>query len=252
MTAELPILGFRFWKVKHGKLTSANVRQSWEVDDNEAVCLTTRKHQAPSRSCRCGYYAYSEIPNLNLLSKHVELKLNGYVLGAVVGWGKVVRCRNGWRAQYVRPIAIASDFGCRTDKVKQVHELGLPLIHTSGLLAYAKEHAQIYGADDKKRRFAISRLLGKPHTGIFFSQIAVKIFWLAFIVQTSILLMIASWGVLRLSEVPLFVLSGFETGLTWAVFTVVFGMAVLGLDLGADVLSLRVKQIWRKLFRKSK
>lgn len=95
-----------------------------------------KKHRAPvpSRHCTCGLHAYSDAASALRYEDYA-----GYVVGAVLGWGRIVPYRGeGWRAQFARPIAMVSSVKSRP--VAETY--GIPLISREALEPYALEFGE--------------------------------------------------------------------------------------------------------------
>lgn len=108
---EMPVVGYRAWdfsskfRIGLGRdvaLKSTGVDHHWRSGDNHATCNNGR-HSAPDQNCHCGYYV---LANLDEVERHRTLN-DGVVVGAVMGWGKVVQHgTEGWRAEYAKIIAL--------------------------------------------------------------------------------------------------------------------------------------------------
>jgi hypothetical protein len=121
-TYILPIVGYRGWVLREGKLSSCVVDNLWiPKKANVAQCDKHRKfwlrslqsgpgpqviphegHVAPLAECQCGFYAFKTLPQLVEWLEHRETELD-LVIGDVYLWGKVVDCEHGYRAQYAYP-----------------------------------------------------------------------------------------------------------------------------------------------------
>ena len=60
-----------------------------------AICRAGREHLPPAWGCSCGYYAW--YPHVGLI-RGTSFSVRAYV----TGWGTVVYCEEGWRAQQIR------------------------------------------------------------------------------------------------------------------------------------------------------
>ncbi len=157
-----PLVGFRHWGTRRGLLFSGifvagrfvpnpalamvaprAAPSPWPTDgDREARCFALRGHTAPYRDCRCGYaawYALPEDPPLPALEA---------VWGVVVAWGRIVECERGFRAQFVRPVALLdkpNPFETRkrrrAEDAAETYEI--PLLERDELIAYAGWHGQV-------------------------------------------------------------------------------------------------------------
>jgi len=103
-----PILAHRAWRVAHkphdGWLRSiyANgLSGDWAVwrpgEPHRALC---RHHDAPHSACGCGVYAAKSLPDVAGLDE-------GWVIGEVSLWGRVVEHEHGYRAQWAQPRRLA-------------------------------------------------------------------------------------------------------------------------------------------------
>lgn len=158
-----PLVGFRRWGCRRGGLYSgifvagrflANPalgmvaprapQRPWPTDgDREAKCFALRDHEAPSRDCNCGWSAYYALP------MEPELPARECVWGAVVAWGRIVECETGFRAQFVRPLALLDS--PRPDELGKprrraavaAESYGIPLLERDELVAYAGWHGEL-------------------------------------------------------------------------------------------------------------
>lgn len=134
---EMPVVGYRAWgfsskfRIGLGRdvaLKSTGVDHHWSVGANHATC--NHDHAAPQQSCHCGYYV---LASLDEVEKHQTLN-DGVVVGAVMGWGKVVQHgREGWRAEFAKIIALLD---CKYSK---------------GQLRNTQQAATAYGVEVKTR-----------------------------------------------------------------------------------------------------
>lgn len=110
-TREMPVIGYRAWlleeKFRIGvgrrlKLKSTNMEYNWKPGTNTAKCSLT-KHQVPAQRCHCGLYV---LASLKEIENHVTIGKN-VVVGAVIGWGRVVQHgTEGWRAEHAKILAL--------------------------------------------------------------------------------------------------------------------------------------------------
>lgn len=68
------------------------------------------------------------------------------ILGAVVGWGRMVMHTDGWRAQYARPVALAYDDWTPKMVEKLADLYGIPLVAREKLEQVAQEYGEKYEA----------------------------------------------------------------------------------------------------------
>src|SRR4051812_30981827 len=93
-----PVVGYRLWVAQPEGLCAFD-STPWPVGDLHAACRTTREHQAPEPGCACGAYGLHQVP---------AVIPAGMALGAIVAWGRLEVHAHGFRAEHVRPIALAS------------------------------------------------------------------------------------------------------------------------------------------------
>lgn len=122
-TQRRPILGFRInrvqlvrrWWGKPSVTLRSMVRNgySWKAGRNEAVCLVSGRpvpdqppHVSPGTGCSCGFYAVHDVDRLPRLT---NLDSDYLVLAGVAGTGIVRVHTDGWRAQFVRIVAISAE-----------------------------------------------------------------------------------------------------------------------------------------------
>jgi len=120
---RLPVIGWRSWRLRQAAetvvLESLFGSERWDVGVTRARCrrcppwMPNNQHPVPNVSCECGLYAFStptdalQRAERQLATLFAACRQPQPVLGAVVGWGRVVQHgRQGWRAEYARPIAL--------------------------------------------------------------------------------------------------------------------------------------------------
>lgn len=163
-TYIFPVVGYRGWMLREGKLSSYAVDNLWTpMKANVAQCggyehakfwgpYTARSgpeliphasDEAPLAECGCGFYAFKTLPYLlNWLEEHREGHM---VIGEVYLWGKIVDCRYGYRAQYAYP----KRFYSKTYKRKYAYNNS-----TSPLCEFSvpvEPMPETYGQSDYKR-----------------------------------------------------------------------------------------------------
>jgi hypothetical protein len=118
----LPVIGWRVWRLRQAAegvvLESLFGSERWDVGVTSAKCRRcppwmTSQHRVPEVFCGCGLHAFSTSAEA---VRHAERRLAAVfagrgqpppVVGAVVGWGRVVQHGSqGWRATYARPIVL--------------------------------------------------------------------------------------------------------------------------------------------------
>lgn len=120
MPKELPlsfssevILGWRAWQltdyerrggVSEKRIQAVGMKPTWEpYEPNVAICTSQGNHEAPWRSCRCGFWAFKNRTDVEA-SIHEEYRgLQGKVVGQIAMWGRVLECKRGWRAEFAYP-----------------------------------------------------------------------------------------------------------------------------------------------------
>ena len=157
-----PLAGFRWWGCRRGGLYSGifiagrfvpnpalslvaprAVPQPWPAGaDRVAKCFAVRGHEAPYRDCRCGFSAFYSLP------EEPELPAPEAVWGAIVGWGRVIECERGFRAQYARPVALLDRENPlarrrRESPALAAENYGIPLLDRDELIAYAGWHGEL-------------------------------------------------------------------------------------------------------------
>ncbi len=165
MTAEPvaePLVGFRHWGARRGRLYSGifvagrfvpnpalamvaprAVPSPWPTQGSRvAKCFAVRGHEAPYRDCRCGFAAYYALP------EKPALPAPEAVWGAIVAWGRIIECERGFRAQYARPLALLEchnplDMKTRKRPAVAAEEYGIPLLAREDLIAYAGWHGEL-------------------------------------------------------------------------------------------------------------
>ena len=125
------VFGIRWWQGgPRGQLRSPwRGGYRWRPGVNAAGCFSHRSlfawrqsdrrhpHGAPEVTCECGFYAMWDLPDASppdarprmVWDVHPETSgsRHGLVLGIVEGFGRVLLGTHGFRAQYVRPRALA-------------------------------------------------------------------------------------------------------------------------------------------------
>ena len=157
-----PLAGFRWWGCRRGGLYSGiftagrfvpnpalsmvaprAVPKPWPVgQDRSAKCFALRGHEAPYRDCLCGFAAFYSLP------EEPELPAPEAVWGAIVGWGRVIECEHGFRAQYARPVALLDRENPLASRRRESPALaaenyGIPLLDRDELIAYAGWHGEL-------------------------------------------------------------------------------------------------------------
>lgn len=170
----MPVVGFRSWRAyPHHKL---GVGPSWKLGAwnqkygvwtpgrNKAICHasygfslyggTPKPHEhTPAQECACGFYVLTDFDKVPFAtSEATQLTPNGPVVekpvflmvGAVVGWGRVIQHGDeGWRAENVQVIALL-DCKVSDEHLRVTHEVaeayGVPVLSRTALELLAKEY----------------------------------------------------------------------------------------------------------------
>lgn len=93
-----PIIGWRLWNVDDEGIRSYSCSAiMWpKKQPMKAICLNQSPSQhIPSRSCSCGIYA---------MRTPETLIPSGAILAQVALWGRVLKHKDGYRAQYAYPV----------------------------------------------------------------------------------------------------------------------------------------------------
>lgn len=111
LTPGEPVVGWRLWKAKNGKLHSWAVDHVWQSGANNAVCLSDppyRCAQSPGTSCKCGYWGlYSPRATVEIARATMSTEA---VIGLVVGYGTVaLHGPEGFRAESAMVTCLFSD-----------------------------------------------------------------------------------------------------------------------------------------------
>ncbi len=117
--AITPILGYRLWEVRGGRLCSLWFSAiPWAPQKKlRAACYEAQGafpsavlkrdrplHGAPDSRCRCGLYAVSDPEDLPLRWSGTKEVI---VCGVVGLWGRVFVGERGWRGEFARPLALS-------------------------------------------------------------------------------------------------------------------------------------------------
>ena len=114
MTGEAitsPLVGWRLWKAKNGKLHSWAVDHVWKPGTNNAVCLSDPPYRcahSPGTSCKCGYCGlYSPRAAMEIARATMSTEA---VMGLVVGYGTVaLHGPEGFRAESAMVTCLFTD-----------------------------------------------------------------------------------------------------------------------------------------------
>lgn len=151
------MIGWRTWRLRRTvdgvALQSLFGNDRWEVAATCARCrcappwLTNTHHPVPAVSCGCGLYAFSTPSDaIRQAEREMGVSRTGWpqlmAAGAVVAWGRVVQHgRQGWRAQYARPLALL-DTG-QPMLVEAAGHYRVPLVSRRGLCVLPFEYGDV-------------------------------------------------------------------------------------------------------------
>ncbi len=97
-----PVLGWRIWNLRDGRLGSWAVDYCWTPGENVATCLASHSRacsSSPGQDCQCGFWAVWS-PVDCLVRACTAKEPPWHVMGLVAGWGMVaVHGREGFRAE---------------------------------------------------------------------------------------------------------------------------------------------------------
>lgn len=100
-------LGFRAWDLQNGILRPIGAGTAIWDGGNEvrATCGKGVVHRAPDQNCECGLYAWHSFENMMNDAMNSGARENR-VWGAVVARGRLEVHRDGFRAEYMRPVML--------------------------------------------------------------------------------------------------------------------------------------------------
>ena len=131
-----PVVGWRVWALRDGRLASWAVPYTWEPGENLARCLVPsrpmgcvrppdpHRMQPPGRGCGCGFWAlFSPLHALDRArSTRHELRS---VLGLVQGWGSIaLHGAEGFRAERAEVVCLFRDW-CWDSPLLSGHPAGV-------------------------------------------------------------------------------------------------------------------------------
>jgi hypothetical protein len=152
------ILGYRIMRLDQGLLYSPyRGPYVWEAGVNSAYCLDLLsqgiigkilgrhgwREGAPAHNCMCGLYAHYHLETvLAQQDSLVNLNQENTLLCAVVGWGRVELHRDGFRAQHMRLVGMATrrDGGDCLELEKLAARYAVRLVSLNQLPVLASEH----------------------------------------------------------------------------------------------------------------
>ncbi|MGH7922433.1 MAG: hypothetical protein ACREQM_21210 [Candidatus Dormibacteraceae bacterium] len=106
-----PVLGWRLWRLRDGRLRSWGIDHIWRPGSNRARCLVPQPCSgAPGRGCHCGFWALFSLIRCIDYGRH-DWTERAPVLGLVQGWGEVaMHGEEGFRAEYAAPLCLFTDW----------------------------------------------------------------------------------------------------------------------------------------------
>jgi hypothetical protein len=157
-----PVLGYRAWLVRPGcggyELSGVMVPARWTAGPGVWTCAVCRpplgsasiRHDelvVPHPDCTCGLHAYHSLATGGYDDRYTLMDaVRGIVWGAVAGAGRVIVSRDGWRAQFARPVAIV--LGSASPHL--VHgvagQLGVPAVRSDDIARVAAEFGRPWTA----------------------------------------------------------------------------------------------------------
>ena len=126
----MKVAGFRVFAFHEGRLHSIVHSHEWERGVNQSqACRAVAPIFSddpvlihPSTLCRCGFHAFYDADNPELLGYHsVWVKLTGVALAVIVGSGRVVLHQTGWRAQRAEIVGVVATRDQLIDNVIRNH-----------------------------------------------------------------------------------------------------------------------------------
>lgn len=170
----VPVVGFRAWNVGGDFKIGVGQRQrlvalnsgygAWEPGVNVARChaydyarsyytpgAVHPNHPAPVAECACGFYVLTDFDRVPFNPARTSqdrsgnvFEVNPPIVGAVVGWGRVIQHGDeGWRAEKVQIIGLLD---CKLDDahLQMTREVaaiyGVPVVGRTALELIAKEY----------------------------------------------------------------------------------------------------------------
>lgn len=126
------ILGWRAWEVveyeEHGgikvpRLAAVGMQGVWPPRRRaEALCGSHVYHDAPSADCSCGLWAVQSRRQAERTALEYRGREDVMAFGLVALWGRVLKCRLGWRAQYAYPQKLFV-MGAETEQSRQLERI---------------------------------------------------------------------------------------------------------------------------------
>ena len=153
-----PVVGYRAWLVRPGcdgyQLRGVMVQARWATEPGAWTCAVCRpqvggeaiRHDVlmvPHPDCTCGLHAYHSLAIGGYDDRYTLMDaVHGIVWGAVVGAGRVVAYRDGWRAQFARPVAMVLGSASPYLVHGVAGQLGIPAVRSDEVARVAAEFGQ--------------------------------------------------------------------------------------------------------------
>lgn len=107
-----PVLGWRVWKLKRGRLGSWVIDHDWGPGENRATCMSMNSPPCdvcPGERCQCGFWAVWS-PRSCVARVGLSIEPPWCVMGLIAGWGTVALHRHeGFRSEYAAPVCLFTD-----------------------------------------------------------------------------------------------------------------------------------------------
>ena len=153
-----PVLGYRAWLIERRcdgyRLRSVLSSAQWASTPGGWTVAECRPQagggsplvwhdqaSVPHQNCTCGLYAYHSLSIGGYDARLVQPDSAeiGIVWGAVVGAGQVLVYRDGWRAQFARPVAILQGSGSERHVRGAADGLGIATVPSWDIVRRAAE-----------------------------------------------------------------------------------------------------------------
>ncbi len=124
MTPTNPVVGWRVWRLKHGRLVSLAKECVWQPGENMANCLSPEHgcDRSPGRGCGCGFWALWDPARCVTMARSER----DPAIGLVAGWGNVaIHGTEGFRAEHVTVLCLLRDWAW-SEVLDAVAGLGTP------------------------------------------------------------------------------------------------------------------------------
>jgi hypothetical protein len=139
----LPVIGFRQWRLRDGRLHSLMTDDEWTLGALDARCRgsshpSSERDLLPSGRCSCGIYAY-----YRPLPRTASVIWPELVAGAVALWGELQAHATGLRAEHAQAVVFAVPMGRgrkRRELLSLAEELGVDVVSARHLRSAAAVH----------------------------------------------------------------------------------------------------------------